>query len=251
MSSATRKGGSSIKNGSTKFKPTFNYLVAIGDEECARTMLGAMYRNLLEAREIINELPYGTDEERHNYGFGEKVSESIEVEPYCDSWSLSELELKIHTPFCREPVLAFNPKSEVELDPTDEGGLLSVARTMLDSEPAERGKLSLTSPNAQKLYVHKRADLEKAEEERARAEEEARKAEFENGPVARQLKDLIVLYTGCVPYSQEEVPSWKEDDHRISNGAFSRKNDLSEGYEGKTWLEAFERVVSSRKALSG
>lgn len=555
MSSATRKGRSSTKNGSTKFKPTFNYLVAIGDEECARTMLGAMYRNLLEAREIISELPYGVDEERNYYGVGKKVSEPIEVEPYCDSWSLSELELKMHTPFCREPVLAFNPKIdsevilhrrkeyideyepelfvsmprknlyilsvkfvmlrgdaapeiarfvsslpdgsyaiaachtheeskdlrvelgveqsgytvangtsdfvvgdvgvtfeefgkkalacaadsfngnaqsaavfrvaklaigaavrdlavqqadyaelfaaksglptfaprfdgsldslnetsvsvsaandsegpidpcigfpwsevdrairaemaampakyavsgsgegehkecmftmreddevvlrsnwksdssspielqvcdvfghelgflgtpaslpnikraalacmvphlkakainvnpfsgymrvEVELDPTDEGELLSVARTMLDSEPAERGKLSLTSPNAQKLYAHKRADLEKAEEERARAEEEARKAEFENGPVARQLKDLIVLYTGCVPYSREEVASWQEDKHRISNGAFSRKNDLSEGYEGKTWLEAFEQVVSGVTSLYG
>lgn len=115
MSSATRKGRSSTKNGSTKFKPTFNYLVAIGDEECVRTMLGAMYRNLLEAREIISELPYGVDEERNYYGVGKKVSEPIEVEPYCDSWSLSELELKIHTPFCREPVLAFNPKIDSEV----------------------------------------------------------------------------------------------------------------------------------------
>lgn len=152
--------------------------------------------------------------------------------------NIKRAALACMVPHLKAKAINVNPFSgymrvEVELDPTDEGELLSVARTMLDSEPAERGKLSLTSPNAQKLYAHKRADLEKAEEERARAEEEVRKAEFENGPVARQLKDLIVLYTGCVPYSQEEVPSWGEDGHKISNGAFSRKNDLSGGYEGK------------------
>lgn len=77
MPSATRKGRSSTKNGSTKFKPTFNYLVAIGDEECARTMLGAMYRNLFEAREIISELPYGVDEERNYYGVGKRFPSQL------------------------------------------------------------------------------------------------------------------------------------------------------------------------------
>lgn len=159
-------------------------------------------------------------------------------------------------PYLKARAINVNPFSgymrvEVELDATDEGAILSFARTMLDSEPAERGGLSLTSPNAQNLYAHKRADLEKEEEERTRAEEEARKAEFENGPVAGQLKDLIVLYTGCVPYSREEVASWEEDNYRISNGAFSRKNDLSEGYEEKTWLETFEQVLSGVTSLYG
>lgn len=77
MPSATRKGRSSTKNGSTKFKPTFNYLVAIGDEECVRTMLGAMCRNLFEAREIISELPYGVDEERNYYGVGKRFPSQL------------------------------------------------------------------------------------------------------------------------------------------------------------------------------
>ena len=53
-------------------------------------------------------------------------------------------------PHLKAKAINVNPFSgymrvEVELDPTDEGELLSVARTMLDSEPAERGKLSLTA----------------------------------------------------------------------------------------------------------